>query len=101
NYEHQNLHSFPTRRSSDLRIARTLGRSNSLREVSSSENNRREDLTSVSSPGLEKLSLLELEVRAGLSRVEVRDGVAAASSCLQEDRKSTRLNSSHVAISYA
>src|SRR5438067_4150542 len=61
---HRDLHSFPTRRSSDLRD-----------------------------------SLLDLGKRAHVrnlrDRVTPRNGIAPA------DRKSTRLNSSHVSISYA
>src|SRR5439155_25737361 len=65
---HRYLHSFPTRRSSDLKIPR-FGRS--LLENGRSGNRRFQ-----------------------ISQESTRFGVF-------EDRKSTRLNSSHVAISYA
>src|SRR5437870_9135962 len=65
----RDLHSFPTRRSSDLRILR-----------------------SIILPSATPFILLGVRLAVGRSVVNV---VAA------EDRKSTRLNSSHVAISYA
>src|SRR5437868_13245167 len=58
---HQDLHSFPTRRSSDLGLVHVSGRPHEMAE-------RRPD---------------------------------AAGSRRPQDRKSTRLNSSHVSISYA
>src|SRR5437868_7941539 len=73
---HQDLHSFPTRRSSDLLHA------------------GEEVVLGVPDPAL-----------PGLQRRQRGDDVAAAFGMLRdprlEDRKSTRLNSSHVSISYA
>src|SRR5437870_8772589 len=70
---HRDLHSFPTRRSSDLKAA--LGRATPR------------DL------GALRDSILRLpDARAALDGLEHRG---------RGDRKSTRLNSSHVAISYA
>src|SRR5437660_2606608 len=57
--DHRDLHSFPTRRSSDLRQAQAT--------------------------------------RSGFHAA----GLSAFITCAYQDRKSTRLNSSHVAISYA
>src|SRR5690349_21972188 len=66
--DHRDLHSFPTRRSSDLEK-------------------------------LEQLRALEHGMRIGVARLThaVLPGIDTA----EEDRKSTRLNSSHVEISYA
>src|SRR5438445_7869867 len=63
---HRHLHSFPTRRSSDLSFGGSAGRSTSAGST-----------TSVRTPSS-------------------RNGVNSA-----QDRKSTRLNSSHANISYA
>src|SRR5439155_21833818 len=65
---HRDLHSFPTRRSSDLE--QELG------------------------PTLAGLTTLEMLAR-------LRGAVDEVCQIFREDRKSTRLNSSHVAISYA
>src|SRR5256885_9245748 len=47
-----------------------------------------------------------VDCAAGIGRVEDRDGIArrtlsALRNAIREDRKSTRLNSSHLVISYA
>src|SRR5207244_12944692 len=83
---HRDLHSFPTRRSSDLHIADFLG----LR---------------VRARQLLELDVLEAALRAfrferqiALARVALGD---AGDFLAVEDRKSTRLNSSHQIISYA
>src|SRR5688500_19860020 len=73
--DHPELHSFPTRRSSDLR---TRGRSSELRA---------EEVA---------LGPCRIFVRHAAARGERRSAVAEA-----RDRKSTRLNSSHLVISYA
>src|SRR5207249_10869787 len=94
------LHSFPTRRSSDLP---SLGNFLSFQltiDLNYSEMiDFSEDVFVVAGPG----------ARAGISRCfsdlggaspeQVIQAVARISS--EEDRKSTRLNSSHVSISYA
>src|SRR5439155_22432520 len=72
--DHRHLHSFPTRRSSDL-IARELPR-----------------------VGPFAPTLVTLAVGANDL---VRGGTAERYRAQVRDRKSTRLNSSHVAISYA
>src|SRR5690625_6162783 len=59
---HQGLHSFPTRRSSDLKSARCP---------------------------------------TGSGKLSIKEGAAYSEAATTTDRKSTRLNSSHVAISYA
>src|SRR5207244_10822151 len=75
--DHRDLHSFPTRRSSDLAFERVL-------HVGAGVRGRRE--ASVLAGGEE---LLQVTDDAGCEAV------------LAEDRKSTRLNSSHQIISYA
>src|SRR5690606_41505366 len=82
------LHSFPTRRSSDLpdRDARVCARDRDL------------------GGGDERFETTKVELRSRTrahrdretATVVLRDGVS-----MQGDRKSTRLNSSHVKISYA
>src|SRR5947199_1746100 len=80
--DHQHLHSFPTRRSSDLTIDRKVG----LRLVRNH-----------SASGTEKPIF---------RRAMIASGTKGATDCLKiyfpvRDRKSTRLNSSHLGISYA
>src|SRR5690349_23806395 len=72
--DHRDLHSFPTRRSSDLAKA---GRT---------------------SPLFELTPLLEAPRRAVILYAEAN---CSPRGLEQRDRKSTRLNSSHVEISYA
>src|SRR5690242_20781421 len=67
--DHPDLHSFPTRRSSDLALLKTRGHA-TLGEIAAH---------------------LEISKQAALRHLEVLEG----------DRKSTRLNSSHMSISYA
>src|SRR5690625_5353540 len=74
---HRDLHSFPTRRSSDL-----------FQRV-------RVTFTSTGSP-----VTLAIAAEEGEAQVRV-DDVRVVPFTAPEDRKSTRLNSSHVAISYA
>src|SRR5437660_6794721 len=76
---HRHLHSFPTRRSSDLGLSHS-GRT-VFEEVSSA------------------FGAL-LDMKTGMHALEQRLGDAAIPET-EQDRKSTRLNSSHVAISYA
>src|SRR5688572_32604330 len=76
--DHRDLHSFPTRRSSDLsrRVRRFHGPHALLQPV-----NQREVISSAAKERLAKMNVRLNEAR--------------------EDRKSTRLNSSHSQISYA
>src|SRR5207253_5410645 len=97
---HRYLHSFPTRRSSDLshRVA-LVARSphSSLASArNASSRARARAVAHTLSCALFRLADLSL----------MRSGIAADTSCTRlnldgRDRKSTRLNSSHVAISYA
>src|SRR5207249_6881474 len=100
-HDHRHLHSFPTRRSSDL----VWDRTDSL--VASGRVSR----TWFWGPGPNTPGLLEQYNESPLgnklrlvqyfdkSRMEVNNPAADQSQPL--DRKSTRLNSSHVSISYA
>src|SRR5690606_41691359 len=83
------LHSFPTRRSSDLCIAEfeCPGEATSARKVGSPA----DDTTKAHAA-----SEVDVEGR-GRGRHKRKD----SSSCEKLDRKSTRLNSSHVKNSYA
>src|SRR5690554_7036838 len=90
---HQDLHSFPTRRSSDLP----------------------EEIASIGARGVLTHWKAEIKQGIGIKRAErlyaaamvsigLTEGLPAARielAVLLEDRKSTRLNSSHVRISYA
>src|SRR5690349_23316714 len=75
--KHRHLHSFPTRRSSDLVGSR--------------------DGADFSPAFVVRSSAVEIDPGGG----GALDVVAADAGLVVEDRKSTRLNSSHVEISYA
>src|SRR5207249_6168259 len=97
--DHRDLHSFPTRRSSDL--AKTLLVDHRWARVGSS------NLNVSSLLGNYELDLLAEcnQLAAALAQQFLRD-LATSREIVQEllrqrDRKSTRLNSSHVSISYA
>src|SRR5207253_11024428 len=87
------LHSFPTRRSSDLRLPYKLG-------------------SHQEGPSMavrQKTAKSKAEARKGGSEIQpakgklgiMIPGMGAVATNHDPDRKSTRLNSSHVAISYA
>src|SRR5207249_11129587 len=78
------LHSFPTRRSSDLRNGRPDARR-------SAESRLREPPGEPAPPQAPRPSRRESDARSSRGPRASRE----------EDRKSTRLNSSHVSISYA
>src|SRR5207249_6817046 len=83
-----NLHSFPTRRSSDLKAQLWL------RHDDSRHNREGRFHGPLFSPAILEVSNL---LRAGIQILPVRFRIGRPES----DRKSTRLNSSHVSISYA
>src|SRR5699024_11869509 len=83
----RDLHSFPTRRSSDLKSQDALGKK--LRAKDSATDNVRRLLKKARTTANRK--------NAELKASRVREAQARA----EADRKSTRLNSSHVSISYA
>src|SRR5207253_7742251 len=93
------LRSFPTRRSSDLgeeELARTA------KEIEAAGGRAVAVPTDVTDPSAVQ-NLVDRTVEAfGTVDVLVNNaGAAPFMSTLEQDRKSTRLNSSHVAISYA
>src|SRR5437868_8844557 len=79
---HLHLHSFPTRRSSDLPGSRRLS-------------------TKSMTPSCGKSVSLPSSTKAGILAVRALTAKIPAFVELGKDRKSTRLNSSHVSISYA
>src|SRR5205814_10193196 len=83
---HRDLHSFPTRRSSDLTAGLQMSQPRPL-------------------PCLPTSSLkVRMPVADTISNSSARDRVKCSHSallCSTPDRKSTRLNSSHLGISYA
>src|SRR5690349_23534941 len=93
---HSNLHSFPTRRSSDLKrmsedkIARMAG--NPERESFPAKPTEMTSLREIKA----KLDMLN-----GLLVAVTEQNAALRETVMGVDRKSTRLNSSHVEISYA
>src|SRR5439155_21423637 len=87
------LHSFPTRRSSDLAPPVSFAQPRALRTAPKSSREQRTGARAASSFRRET-SLSRRQLLKILSR---RRGLR----CAARDRKSTRLNSSHVAISYA
>src|SRR5205807_8857869 len=84
---HGHLHSFPTRRSSDLAAGTFLARSGSADPTACHRARRQDSRCPVRTSG-------PVPASAG-SRVLQRAPLR------REDRKSTRLNSSHLVISYA
>src|SRR5690606_41073481 len=84
------LHSFPTRRSSDL-VRAGHGRAHRHARLSARPPGTSEALAGPPGQGLHDVPPLGLEPRTCGLRVR----------CSAKDRKSTRLNSSHVKISYA
>src|SRR5437868_11653433 len=81
---HPHLHSFPTRRSSDLAKRR---RDKRHRLLQATEDSLRKLVAEVGRRTNKPLTAVQIGLKAGKVNLE--------------DRKSTRLNSSHVSISYA
>src|SRR5690606_41037138 len=96
---HLDAHSFPTRRSSDLAIARNISAGGLLVEMSYAP--PLGTVVTVHFQYVRDADIPETE-RGGLfSARGVDEIVARAEVKHHQDRKSTRLNSSHVKISYA
>src|SRR5699024_11766166 len=87
--DHRYLHPFPTRRSSDL-LRRGHPR---LRQVS------KPSIQAVSRA--REAAFLRAAANCGESALDLSENMRIIRSYAFEDRKSTRLNSSHVSISYA
>src|SRR5439155_27171105 len=92
----RDLHSFPTRRSSDLGHARPAPLAREVPGGSRARRVARGDERAPAGPWPARA-----DARGGQARVRGRMIGAAAWPANSRDRKSTRLNSSHVAISYA
>src|SRR5205814_9403170 len=88
---HPDLHSFPTRRSSDLRAMRILSRAE--KGPRRPPKNSALNFFGTARPSLIRQNKMKL-LRRG-------SPAGQTSSPLRSDRKSTRLNSSHLGISYA
>src|SRR5690606_39765191 len=91
-WDHTHLHSFPTRRSSDLRFVTALEAIWARLRVLLPG-----DLTSRTSTG----ERLQAKYTNGLEGSSLTARAACLMGGVRLDRKSTRLNSSHVKISYA
>src|SRR5690606_41383050 len=85
---HLHLHSFPTRRSSDLNGAAALFPTRVVKPAPGNQQTTIRDCKNINEIFLGLVAVLE----------DARHGHIHA---FREDRKSTRLNSSHVKISYA
>src|SRR5437899_9868889 len=87
----QLLHSFPTRRSSDLRETSGLPRTEPAQPAGSSGRGL-----------LGRVDHVLSNTQGGTSRTTLVKYIREVPPCvLERDRKSTRLNSSHLGISYA
>src|SRR5205807_9496861 len=99
--DHRALHSFPTRRSSDLRdrtFPSTRGSCSLMSRRESSRHPDRLDVDELLEPILRQLAPVPRELDAA----ERQPGVGLHEPVDENrDRKSTRLNSSHLVISYA
>src|SRR5205814_9113970 len=93
------LPSFPTRRSSDLRRALVILRTRSYNPCVT-EFRILGTLEVVADDG-EHLTVVGQKQRAVLALLVLRANEVVSKEFLVEDRKSTRLNSSHLGISYA
>src|SRR5205807_3430769 len=96
---HPDLHSFPTRRSSDLRAAKEESRRHGVqiraRPVA------RQEIRPVAECARGAETEIGRCALAGERRIRAIDALGAFEHGALEDRKSTRLNSSHLVISYA
>src|SRR5699024_12802061 len=97
----QNLHSFPTRRSSDLqqRKADQLKQSNNKAQTDLKDT-QEQSKKAVDALNAQRDTWNANEKVLAKQRQELADA-EKVKKAQKEDRKSTRLNSSHVSISYA
>src|SRR5437660_4021507 len=92
------LHSFPTRRSSDLRGCAGSPFVTSAAPVRAASMQEIKEQPTTASEATDGLAAAALRAEAWAGEPFLREGEDPAQVL---DRKSTRLNSSHVAISYA
>src|SRR5690606_41600501 len=95
------LHSFPTRRSSDLLFK--IFAPQYEQDVRTAEANIEIAKANVSSAEMEVKRIKPLVEKGIISEYELQTAeynLASRKATLAQDRKSTRLNSSHVKISY-
>src|SRR5690606_40649742 len=90
--DQRSLHSFPTRRSSDLEVETGAGRFHQTAQFVGEF---------IAAPVQQQRSATHAFVVFARRHQTDTGRTAAADLVLQADRKSTRLNSSHVKISYA
>src|SRR5205807_10015287 len=88
--DHQHLHSFPTRRSSDLSVKAIAANDASQRAIA-----RRDAIDCASA------ACIVVTPKSGSSGSSSCTAARRAGKSDAADRKSTRLNSSHLVISYA
>src|SRR5690606_41808205 len=93
---HRDLHSFPTRRSSDLEDVQAIRAI--IQSLYGEEIANRFTTSSISEDTIHQVAILLAETTDCSQWV---DAVPNPKDLLMPDRKSTRLNSSHVKISYA
>src|SRR5207249_8423448 len=95
------LHSFPTRRSSDLAFAIDRSGDPGIRKLASTRlariGNPRDD-GAIARAKVDEASLTDVD--HAVEPVEILDLHHRGNDAAERDRKSTRLNSSHVSISY-
>src|SRR5207253_9142951 len=96
--DHRHLHSFPTRRSSDLWSPRGPESNGAVRLQSEEERSRPRCAGDLSREGGKRAVTRALPREAVIEHQYIIGSTLPFSN---QDRKSTRLNSSHVAISYA
>src|SRR5205814_10346576 len=95
---HRHPHSFPTRRSSDLAFPRAVNTNSGPSKLKITDLR----VATVVKPGPSPCPLIRIDTDQGVYGIgEVRDGASATYALFLKDRKSTRLNSSHLGISYA
>src|SRR5690606_42056116 len=95
---HRYLHSFPTRRSSDLKTGRKVG-NDSLYYFDNVPDCESEGFIRFYDQANDLVGMLNSEGEIQIPAIY--NGLGRVKNGMIPDRKSTRLNSSHVKISYA
>src|SRR5699024_11811307 len=94
-------HPLPTRRSSDLKEAHRMKATNVKSEKTHAPSVQESELVVVQNQSDEIPVLEWLGVRVVTTKILAKGYGTDADNIKKKDRKSTRLNSSHVSISYA